>query len=119
MASCRVLALPYDRMAHAREKFLTQGSVQPAEVREQILASWWRSREWNVPADRIELSFIRDPDLTTPLARSAIPIMRQLRDNLDGQPVSVVLTDSAGIALSRMTGDDDLEWHLDEVMLTP
>jgi transcriptional regulator of acetoin/glycerol metabolism len=119
MASCRVLALPYNRMAHAREKFLTQGSAQPSEVREQILASWWRSREWNVPADRIELSFIRDPDLNTPLARSAIPIMRQLRDNLDGQPISVILTDSAGLALSRMTGDDDLEWHLDEVMLTP
>jgi transcriptional regulator of acetoin/glycerol metabolism len=106
-------------MAQAREKFLTLGSAHPPEVREPILASWWRSREWNVPADRIELSYIREPDLNTPLTRSAIPILRQLRENLDGQPIGVILTDTAGVVLSRMTGDDDFEWHLDEVMLAP
>lgn len=120
MASSRGLTLPHDWMAaQAREKFFTQGSAQPPDVREQILASWWRSREWNVPADRIELSHIRDPDLNTPLTRSAIPVLRQLRENLDGQPVSVILTDAAGVVLSRMTGDDDLECRLDEVMLAP
>jgi transcriptional regulator of acetoin/glycerol metabolism len=106
-------------MAQARENFLTQGSAHPPEVREPILASWWRSREWNVRADRIELSYIRDPDLNTPLTRSAIPVLRQLRDNLDGQPIAVILTDTAGVVLSRMTEEDDLQWHLDEVMLAP
>jgi transcriptional regulator of acetoin/glycerol metabolism len=119
MASCRRLPLPQNEMAQARQKFLTQGSAHPPEVREPILASWWRSREWNVPADRLELSYIRDPDLNTPLARSAIPVLGQLRENLDGQPIGMILTDTSGVVLSRMTGDDEFEWHLDEVMLSP
>ena len=110
---------PYDRTAQARDKFLTQGSAHPPEVREPIAASWWRSRKWNVSADRIELSYIRDPDLDTPLARSAMPVLRQLRENLDDQPISAILTDAAGIVLSRITTDHDLEQHLDKVMLAP
>jgi transcriptional regulator of acetoin/glycerol metabolism len=88
-------------------------------VREPILASWWRSRQWNVPADHIQLSYVRDPDLDTPLTRSAMPVLRHLREHLDGQPISVILTDSAGVVLSRMTADHDLERHLDGVKLAP
>jgi len=88
-------------------------------VREPILASWSRSREWNVPADHIELSYIRDPDLDTPLTRSAMPVLRHLRDHLDGQSISVILTDAAGVVLTRLTSDPDLERHLDGVNLAP
>ena len=63
-------------LAQTREKFLTREPVEPRHVRVPILASWWRSREWNVPADRIELSYVRDPDLDTPLTRSALPVLR-------------------------------------------
>ena len=117
MASVRGGVLHDNRMAHAREKFLTEGLSHPPEVREAILASWWRSREWNVAADHIELPYIRDPDLDTPLTRSAMPVLRQLRDNLDGQPISAILTDAAGVVLTRLTADDDLERRLDQVML--
>jgi sigma-54 dependent transcriptional regulator, acetoin dehydrogenase operon transcriptional activator AcoR len=109
--------LPDAQIARAREKFLTQGVVLPSEVRDAILASWRRSREWNVAADRIELPYIRDPDLDTPLMRSAMPVFRQLRDNLENHPICAILTDAAGVVLSRMTMDDDLERHLDKVML--
>src|SRR5262245_53370446 len=102
-----------DRLARTRERFLTKDPVESQQVREPILASWWRSRQWNVPADRIELSYVRDPDLDTPLTRSAMPILRHLRENLEGQPISVILTDSAGVVLSRLTADHDLERHLD------
>jgi transcriptional regulator of acetoin/glycerol metabolism len=108
-----------DQLARTREKFLTRDPVEPEQVREPILASWSRSREWNVPADHIELAYIRDPDLDTPLTRSAMPVLRSLRDHLDGQPISVILTDAAGVVLTRLTSDPDLERHLDGVNLAP
>src|ERR1700684_3631371 len=79
-------------LARARERFLTAESVEPYHVRDTILASWWRSRRSRVAADRIDLSYIGDPDLDTPLTRSAMPVLRGLRDALDGQPISVILT---------------------------
>ena len=38
---------------------------------------------------------------------------------MQGQPVSVILTDAHGVALSRLTADHDLERHLDRVQLAP
>jgi transcriptional regulator of acetoin/glycerol metabolism len=108
-----------DQLARTRENFLTRDRVEPQQVRGPILASWSRSREWNVPADHIELSYVRDPDLDTPLTRSAMPVLRHLRDHLDGQPISVILTDAAGVVLTRLTSDPDLERHLDGVNLAP
>ena len=108
-----------DRLAQARERFLTSDAVEPDQVRDTILASWQRSRHWNVAADRIQLRYVRDPDLDSPLTRSALPVLRGLRDHLDGQPISVILTDPAGLVLTRMTGDADFERHLDKVLLVP
>jgi transcriptional regulator of acetoin/glycerol metabolism len=108
-----------DRLAKTRERFLTADSFEPNHVRDTILASWWRSRQWKVAADHIELNYIRDPNLDTPLTRNALPVLRNLRDNLDGQPISVILTDAAGVVLVRLTGDRDLERHLDGVQLAP
>jgi transcriptional regulator of acetoin/glycerol metabolism len=88
-------------------------------VRDTILASWWRSRRSRVAADRIDLSYIRDPDLDSPLTRSAMPVLRSLRDALDGQPISVILTDADGLVLSRLAADRDLDRHLDSVRLAP
>ena len=104
-------------LAQARERFLTVDVLAPEGVRQAILASWWRSRECNVAADRLDVQYVRDPDLDTPLTRSAEPVLRGLREQLDGQPVSIVLTDPAGLVLSRLTGDADLERHLDRVQL--
>src|SRR6266704_987897 len=74
-----------DRLAANRERFLTAEPVEPNQVRETILASWWRSRRWHVAADRIYLSYVRDPYLDTPLTRSAVPVLRQLRESLEGR----------------------------------
>jgi len=106
-------------LADTRERFLTAESVRPNEVREPILASWWRSRQWKVAADRVALPYVRDPDLDTPLTRNAMPVLRNLREHLEGQPISVILTDAAGVVLTRMTADHDLERHLDAVQLAP
>jgi sigma-54 dependent transcriptional regulator, acetoin dehydrogenase operon transcriptional activator AcoR len=108
-----------DHLAVARERFLTADSFDSDEVRSAILASWWRSRARKVAADRIDLSYRGDPDLDTPLTRSALPVLRQLREHLEGQPISIILTDPAGIVLTRLAADRDLDRHLDSVQLSP
>ncbi|GII25139.1 sigma-54-dependent Fis family transcriptional regulator [Planosporangium mesophilum] len=108
-----------DRLAKTRERFLTAEKIEPSQVRGPILASWWRSRRGNVAADRIDLSYVRDPDLDTPMTRSALPVLRKLREHLDGQPISIILTDPAGVVLSRLAADRDLDRHLDRVQLAP
>jgi len=113
------LQVARDRLAEARDRFLSAESVDASVVRKPILASWWRSRQWNVAADHIELNYLRDPDLETTLARTADPVLRNLHEQLDGQPISIVLTDAAGLVLTRLTADHDLERHLDGVKLAP
>ena len=108
-----------DGLADTRVRFLTAEPVEPGRVREPILASWWRSRESNVAADRIKMPYVHDPNLDTPLIRSAEPVLRQLNEQLAGQPISIVLTDQAGLVLSRLTGDPNLARHLDTVQLAP
>jgi transcriptional regulator of acetoin/glycerol metabolism len=65
------------------------------------------------------LSYVREPDLDTPLTRSAMPVLRSLRSALDGQPISVILTDADGLVLSRLAADSELDRHLDGVQLAP
>jgi transcriptional regulator of acetoin/glycerol metabolism len=108
-----------ERLAETRERFLTAESVDPHQVRDTILASWWRSRRWNVAADRIDIAYTGDPDLDTPLTRSALPVLRHLREHLEGQPISVILTDAAGVVLTRLGADNELDRHLDSVQLAP
>jgi sigma-54 dependent transcriptional regulator, acetoin dehydrogenase operon transcriptional activator AcoR len=106
-------------LARARKRFLSGEPVGPGRVRDTILASWRRCRAWNVAPDRIRPSCVCDPGLDTPLARSALPVLRRLHDTLEGQPVSVTLADARGVLLSRLTSDDNLERHLDGVRLLP
>src|SRR5262249_3283348 len=47
------------------------------------------------------------------------PVLRQLHEQLDGQPISIILTDADGVVLTRLTADHDLERRLDRVMLAP
>ena len=108
-----------DLLAEARERFLSAEPVDQNAVRKPILASWWRSRQWNVAADHIELDYLRDPDLEGTLARTADPVLRHLHEQLDGQPISIILTDAAGVVLTRLTADHDLERHLNGVKLAP
>jgi sigma-54 dependent transcriptional regulator, acetoin dehydrogenase operon transcriptional activator AcoR len=106
-------------VAVARQRFLAAESVPSDQVRAAILASWWRSRQWKVAADRVKLDYVRDPDLETPLSHSALPVLRNLREHLEGQPISIILTDPAGVVLTRLVADHGLERHLDRVQLAP
>lgn len=104
-------------LASAREHFLTAEPVKPGVVRESILASWTRSRDWRVSADRFDLPFDPNPNRDTRLTYSAGDVVGQLADQLGGEPVCVVLTDAQGVVLDRRTGDSALRAHLDGVKL--
>jgi transcriptional regulator of acetoin/glycerol metabolism len=108
-----------DLLAAARDRFLAAEPVDPRAVREPILASWRRSQESKVAADKLDPSFLRAPDLDGTLARSAAPVLRHLYQQLEDQPISIVLTDAAGLILVRLTGDQDLERQLDKIKLVP
>jgi hypothetical protein len=48
-------------LARARQRFLAAQPVEPGQVRDTILASWQRSRRWNVAAGHIDPCYVRDP----------------------------------------------------------
>lgn len=107
------------RTEQARLSFLTHDPFPVGDVRRPVLASWVRSRRRNLPADRIDLPYVADPDLDQPLARSADPVLLRLHEHLDGQPISVILTERNGLVLRRLTADTQLSRHLDRVHLAP
>jgi len=108
-----------NRLAEARVQFLHAEPVDSAAVRKPILASWWRSRQWQVAADRVDLDYLHEPDLETRLVRGAEPVLSKLHEELSGQPISIILTDADGLVLARLTGDHDLERALDGIKLAP
>jgi transcriptional regulator of acetoin/glycerol metabolism len=106
-------------VAQARERFLSRDGEPDAQVRRMIVASWIRSRENKVDLDRIDVPYVRDPDLEAPLCRSAAPILDTLGDQLQGESVSIVLTDQTGLVLDRRCSGLDLAAQLDCVRLAP
>src|SRR6202044_1792898 len=69
--------------------------------------------------DRLGPSSLGEPDRDSALARAAKPVLRHLHEQLEGQPISIVLTDASGLVLLRFTGDHDLERQLDTIKLAP
>jgi transcriptional regulator of acetoin/glycerol metabolism len=104
-------------LAEARERFLSSESVDSQAVRGPILASWWRSRTWNVAADHVESPYVEDPNLETALGQSAGPVLSRLQEQLSGSAVSIILTNDKGLVLDRRTDDTSLQHHLDRVKL--
>lgn len=107
------------RLARTRLDFLTSGEFDTHAVRDPIAQSWWRSKDFEVPADRIDLPYYGEQSLDSPLIRGARPVLERLGDQLDGQPISLILTDASGVVLSQRTGDSDLHRHLEGVELVP
>lgn len=104
-------------LAEAREHFLTAEPVHPGVVRDNILASWTRSRDWQVPPDHFDLPYDPNPNRDTRLTHSARHVIGDLADQLADEPVCIVLTDAHGVVLDRRTGDSGLRAKLDRVKL--
>src|SRR2546421_8994233 len=54
------------RLAKVRERFLAADAVEPGQVRDTILASWWRSRRWDAAPHPNRTAHIRPPHPATP-----------------------------------------------------
>ncbi|MGH3511294.1 MAG: sigma-54-dependent Fis family transcriptional regulator [Pseudonocardiaceae bacterium] len=106
-------------LAHARELFLTSEAVRPGVVRDSILASWRRSRECKVAAVNLELPFDPNLDRKSRLAHSADAVISAACVKYANEPISIILTDAAGVVLDRRTGDSRLQQKLDDVWLAP
>ncbi|MEV7382815.1 sigma-54-dependent Fis family transcriptional regulator [Streptomyces lydicus] len=106
-------------LAAAREQFLSAGTVDAGQVRQTIAASWWRSRTWEIAADHLQLPYVKDPNLDTPLVRGAGTILQRLQEQMSDEPVSIILTDPTGTVLDRRTTESRLEQRLDQVQLAP
>ncbi|MEU2029985.1 sigma-54-dependent Fis family transcriptional regulator [Nocardia amamiensis] len=103
----------------AREQFLTAGSLDVPPVRDTVLDSWHRSRALRIHPDRVELSYVRDPNLDSPLVNAAAPVLRRLASDLADHSVSVILTSSDGLLLERYADDASIMRTLDGVQLAP
>ena len=108
----------HDEVARARELFLEREAAD-LTVRRVILASWQRSRESSVDCDEIQVPFIEEHNAGTPLLACASDILDALHEQLQYEPVSIVLTDSSGIVLDRRVTSTDLARRLDAVSLAP
>ncbi len=108
-----------DALARTRVRFLTEEPVETGNVRQTILASWRRSREFRVQADKIDPKYLGDQNLDIPLIRGAEPVLQTLGEQFDGQPISLILTDPNGVVLTQHTGDNELRRHLESVELAP
>jgi len=108
-----------ESVASARERFLAADAVGDQAVPRLVLASWKRSHDHHVDSDRVVVPYVRAPDLETPLTLSASPILDTLHQQLSGEPVSIILTDHAGLVLDRRCASPDIANSLDSVQLAP
>lgn len=109
-----------NELASDREDFLSSRAVRrPPLVTDVILSSWRRSQELRLDTEKLAPSYLSQFNGETPLARSAAPILRQLLNELAGEPVGIILTDANGVVLQRLCNDSDLTRALDSVRLAP
>lgn len=108
-----------ETLAQARELFLSAEAVDSGVVRQSILASWVRSRDWQISADPFELPYVANVDGKSQLAHGAGEVLTEAYDQFANEPATIILTDAAGVVLVRRTGDDRLRRKLDRVSLAP
>jgi transcriptional regulator of acetoin/glycerol metabolism len=105
-------------VARARESFLASDDKAP-KVRQEILASWKRSRFWGVAPDDLEMPYRPDLDFDSRLVRAARPVLDRLERQLTGTDTSVILTDARGLVLDRRVEGTGLQRRLDAISLAP
>ncbi|GAA0895229.1 hypothetical protein GCM10009559_50250 [Pseudonocardia zijingensis] len=94
-----------------------RGGVVPVSSR--LTASWRRSADYGVPLDAVNPVFTGQVDDGSLFFECGQEVLTGLHDTLAGEPVSLMLTDSTGLVLSRMCNDTTLLRALDRVYLAP
>ncbi|OBG98298.1 siderophore-interacting protein [Mycobacterium sp. E3251] len=102
-----------------RERFLCEGSLEGEPLPPSVLDSWRRSQTLRVHPDRVELPYVREPNMGSRLARAAAPVLQRVTDDLAAQAVSVVLTSTDGVVVERAAAEVSILNALDRVSLAP
>lgn len=109
----------------AREKFLSVESLDAVRsldediLQPSVLDSWRRSHALRLNPDRVELPYVREPNMGSRLARAAAPVLQRITDDLAAQAVSVILTSTDGVVVERTAAEVSILNALDTVSLIP
>lgn len=109
----------------ARERFLSVESLDAVRslgediLPPSVLDSWRRSQALRVHPDRVELPYVREPNMGSRLARAAAPVLQRVTDDLAAQAVSVILTSTDGVVVERTAAEVSILNALDTVSLVP
>lgn len=108
---------PGTSLRAARELYLEV--TNDPSARPLVVASWQRSIEYKVKSGSLAAPYLDNPNLDSPLARAALPILDRLHEQLADDPVSTMITDRNGVVLSRKVSHEGLTTHLNRVRLAP
>lgn len=101
----------------------TEGDAGPLDARRsrapRLRASWQRSARYGVPDDEVNPVFTGSMDTGSLLFECGREVLQGLQATLANEPISLMLTDSEGLVLSRMCGDTAITRSLDRVHLAP
>jgi sigma-54 dependent transcriptional regulator, acetoin dehydrogenase operon transcriptional activator AcoR len=106
-------------MAEARIEYLSTGDADPGAVSDFVAASWRRSRGAGVAADRGEVPFVGDIDISSRLVRYSRPIIDRLIDATEDIPLSIALSDNKARVLTRVDTTRSIGLLLDAIFLAP
>ncbi|MBS9374749.1 sigma-54-dependent Fis family transcriptional regulator [Rhodococcus sp. B50] len=88
-------------------------------MRNWLRVSWLRSAQANVDTDQPGADYIDPDSVDTVLTRAAAPVLDAMAQEIESEPVSLILTDASGTVLRRRLGDIGLAAALDSVHLAP
>ena len=83
------------------------------------MASWQRSQAYGVSLESVEPAFTGAWDNESLFFECGREVLEGLHQTLIDEPISVMLTDSDGLVLNRLSGDHSLLRTLDDVHLAP
>ena len=106
-------------MAEARIEYLSTGDADLGAVSDFVAASWRRSRGAGVAADRGEVPFTGDIDISSRLVRCSQPIIDRLIDATEDIPLSIALSDNKARVLTRIDTTRTIGLLLDGIFLAP
>lgn len=90
-----------------------------AVIAPRLRASWQRSARYGAPEDEVRPVFTGSLDTGSLLYECGNEVLRGLQATLANEPVSLMITDSEGLVLSRLCTDASIVRSLDRVHLAP
>ncbi|AXB43728.1 helix-turn-helix domain-containing protein [Amycolatopsis albispora] len=87
--------------------------------RPRLRASWQRSERYGVSLDEVQPVFTGSVDTGSLLYECGYEVLSGLQATLANEPVSLMITDSAGLVLARLCNDNSINRSLDRVHLAP